>query len=443
MKHLDLTKDSTRKLFFHYLLPSISATLVTSIYILADSIMIGKGVGPDGIAALNIVLPLFTLFFGTGLLFGVGGSVLMSIANGSNNPLLGKQYFTTSVYSVTFLSILLLVIIQLAFEPLLYFLGATNVTFELASEYGRILVAGAPVFMFSALLQAFIRNDKDPNIAMLGVVTGGISNIILDYIFIYIFHWGMKGGAIATVIGSTITCLILLVHFFKKTNQLKLVKHGFSMKRLAKVASSGLSSFLIEISNGIVTFLFNIQLVKYIGDIGITVYSIIANSSFIVMSLANGVAQASQPILAVNFGAGKMKRVGEVKQLGLITTTIIGLIIVAIGALFPGVITGMFVHATDEILSLSIPAIRMYILAFLFMNLNIFISSYFQAVMKPQYAMGINLLRGLVLSSAFVLILPLFLGATGIWIAMPIVETISFTVAMILNCKSKNRMIGK
>lgn len=443
MKHLDLTKDSTRKLFFHYLLPSISATLVTSIYILADSIMIGKGVGPDGIAALNIVLPLFTLFFGTGLLFGVGGSVLMSIAIGSNNPLLGKQYFTTSVYSVTFLSILLLVIIQLAFEPLLYFLGATNVTFELASEYGRILVAGAPVFMFSALLQAFIRNDKDPNLAMLGVVTGGISNIILDYIFIYIFHWGMKGGAIATVIGSTITCLILLVHFFKKTNQLKLVKHGFSMKRLAKVASSGLSSFLIEISNGIVTFLFNIQLVKYIGDIGITVYSIIANSSFIVMSLANGVAQASQPILAVNFGAGKMKRVGEVKQLGLITTTIIGLIIVAIGALFPGVITGMFVHATDEILSLSIPAIRMYILAFLFMNLNIFISSYFQAVMKPQYAMGINLLRGLVLSSAFVLILPLFLGATGIWIAMPIVETISFTVAMILNCKSKNRMIGK
>jgi len=188
MKHLDLTKDSTRKLFFSYLLPSISATLVTSIYILADSIMIGKGVGPDGIAALNIVLPLFTLFFGTGLLFGVGGSVLMSIANGSNNPLLGKQYFTTSVISVTFLSIFLLIIMQLAFEPILYFLGATNVTFTLASEYGRTLVAGAPVFMFSALLQAFIRNDKDPNLSMIGVVTGGITNIILDYIFIYIVH---------------------------------------------------------------------------------------------------------------------------------------------------------------------------------------------------------------------------------------------------------------
>lgn len=437
MKQLDLKKDSTRKLFFSYLLPSISATLVTSIYILADSIMIGKGVGPDGIAALNIVLPLFTLFFGTGLLFGVGGSVLMSIANGSNNPLLGKQYFTTSVISVTFLSIFLLIIMQLAFEPILYFLGATDVTFKLASEYGRTLVAGAPVFMFSALLQAFIRNDKDPNLSMIGVISGGITNIILDYIFIYRFHWGMFGGAIATVIGSSITCLILVIHFFKETNQLKLVKNGFSMKRFVKVVTSGLASFLIEISNGIVTFLFNIQLVKYIGDIGITVYSIIANSSFIVMSLANGVAQASQPILAVNFGAGKNKRVDEVKHLGFITTTVIGSIIVALGALFPGVITGMFVHATDEILSLSIPAIRMYIIAFLFMNLNIFISSYFQSTMKPQYAMGINLLRGLILSSAFVLILPLFIGANGIWISMPIVETISFAIAMVLNYRAK------
>ncbi len=438
MKQLDLTGDSIKKIFFHYLLPSISATLVTSIYILADSIMIGKGIGPDGIAALNIVLPLFTLFFGTGLLFGVGGSVLMSIANGSNNPLLGKQYFTTSVFSVTVISFLLLVIIQLAFEPILYFLGATKVTFQLAAEYGRTLVAGAPVFMFSALLQAFIRNDKDPHLSMLGVVSGGIFNIILDYIFIYKFHWGMFGGAIATVIGSSITCLILMIHFFKKTNQLRLVKHGFSMKRFAKVVTSGLSSFLVEISNGIVTFLFNIQLVKYIGDIGITVYSIIANSSFIVMSLANGVAQASQPILAVNFGAGNRKRVGEVKHLGIITTTMIGFLIVILGILFPGVITGMFVHTTDEILSLAIPAIRMYILAFLFMNLNIFISSYFQAVMKPQYAMGINLLRGLILSSVFVLILPFFMGANGIWIAMPIVEVISFAIALLLNNRAKN-----
>jgi putative MATE family efflux protein len=400
--------------------------------------MIGKGVGPDGIAALNIVLPLFTLFFGTGLLFGVGGSVLMSIANGSNDPILGKQYFTTSVFSVTAISIFLLVIIQIAFEPILYFLGATNVTFTLASEYGRTLVAGAPIFMFSALLQAFIRNDKDPNLSMIGVIAGGISNIILDYIFIYKFHWGMFGGAIATVIGSTLTCLILLIHFFKKTNQLKLVKNGFTMKRFGKVVTSGLSSFLVEISNGIVTFLFNIQLVKYIGDIGITVYSIIANSSFIVMSLANGVAQAAQPILAINFGAGKKKRVGEVKHLGFITTTVIGSVIVALGALFPGVITGMFVHVTDEILSLSVPAIRMYILAFLFMNLNIFISSYFQSTMKSQYAMVINLLRGLILSSAFVLILPLFIGANGIWISMPIVETISFAVALSLNFRAKN-----
>ena len=436
MKSVDLIKDSPKKLFFHYLVPSISATLVTSIYILADSVMIGKGVGAQGIAALNIILPLFTIFFGIGLLFGVGGSVLMSVANGSNDPTLGKQYFTTSVWSVAVVALTVTVILQLSLRPVLMFLGATNVTYELASEYGRILIAGAPIFMFNALLQAFVRNDKDPNLAMIGVIMGGITNIILDYVFIYIFHWGMSGGAIATVIGSTVTISILVCHFFKKSNQLKLIKHGFSMHRLVRVVTNGLSSFLVELANGVVTMIFNIQLVKYIGDIGITVYSIIANSSFVVMSLANGVAQAAQPIIAVNFGAGKTKRVNQIWYLGFVTTTIIGTIIVLLGFLFPGMITSMFIHATEEILRISIPAIRIYIIAFLFMNLNIFISSYFQSVMKAHYAMGINLLRGFVLSSILLMVLPVFIGANGIWIAMPIVELVSVAVALILKYKA-------
>ncbi len=437
MKQIDLTKGSTRKIFMHYLLPSISATLVTSIYILADTIMIGKGVGPDGIAALNIVLPIFALFSGLGLLFGVGGSVLMSVAQGSNDYELGKKYFTTSTISVAVTSIILFIVLHTFLDSVLHLLGTTEVTFYLAKEYALIIVNSTPIFMFSSMLQAFVRNDKNPTLAMIGVISGGVSNIILDYIFIYELNLGMSGGAIATVLGSTITVAILITHFFHKSNTLKLVRHGFSKERLARVVTNGFSSFLVEMTNGVVTLLFNIQLVKYIGDIGITVYSIIANSSIVVLSLANGIAQAAQPILAVNYGAGKKKRVSEVQKLGMVCTTMIGIMIVFAGVLFPKVITHIFIHATDEILTLAVPAIRTYFVAFIFVNLNVFGSNYFQSVMQPQYAMGITLLRGIILSSGFVLILPAFLGAHGIWLAIPLAEALTFLIVYVLLQREK------
>lgn len=440
MKQLDLTKGSTRKLFIHYLLPSISATLVTSIYVLADTIMIGKGIGPDGIAALNIVLPIFTLFYGIGLLFGVGGAVLMSVAQGANDYDLGKKYFTTSTISNAVMSIILLINMHTFLSGILRTLGATDVTFELAKEYSLILVSGAPIFMFSSMLQAFVRNDKNPTLAMVGVISGGVTNIILDYIFIYICKWSMSGGAIATVIGSTVTVTILSAHFFRKSNTLKLVRNGFSLQRLVKIATNGFSSFLVEMANGVVTFLFNIQLVKYIGDIGITVYSIIANSSIVVMSLANGVAQAAQPIFAVNFGARQKKRVSEVRRLGMICTAIIGAFMVALGVLFPEMITRIFIHATDEILALAVPAIRVYFTAFIFVNLNIFGSNYFQSVMQPQFAMVITLLRGIFLSCGLVLLLPVMFGANGIWLAIPIAEALTFAVVAILLVRDKKQL---
>lgn len=429
MKQIDLTKGSPKQLFFRYLFPSISATLVTSIYILADSVMIGKGVGANGIAALNIILPIFTLFFGTGLLFGVGGAVLMSVAQGSHDYELGKKYFTTSICSVAVVSVILLLLLEFSLNSVLKFLGATEATYEYAKEYARILIGGAPVFMFSSMLQTFVRNDKNPNLAMIAVITGGVTNIVLDYVFIYLLRMGMAGGAIATVIGSTATVVILCTHFFKKSSTLKIVKHGFSIKRFGKIVTNGFSSFLVEMAGGVVTFLFNIQLVRYIGDIGITVYSIIANNSFVVMSLANGVAQAAQPIIAVNFGAGEKKRVKEVRNLGFLCSTVIGSLVVVSGLLAPQLLTQIFVHTTDEILELAVPAIRIYYIAFLFMNVNVFGSNYFQSVMKPQYAMIISTLRGLVLSCIMVVVLPLILDAFGIWLAMPIVE---FVTAMVV-----------
>lgn len=438
-KQINLVNDPIKRLFLHYLFPSISATLVTSIYILADTIFIGQGVGGKGIAALNIILPMFSLFFGIGLLFGVGGAVLMSISLGQGDTKTGQSYFTISFFLNLIISIVLLLVFITNFESIMYLFGATEEIMPLVIEYGIPFVIATPLFMFSALLQAFVRNDKAPKTAMAGVIIGGISNIILDYLFVFVFNMGMFGASFATILGTIISLVIFTTHFFKKNNNLKFV-FDFSMKKFTRIITTGFSSFLIEVSNGVVICLFNIQLVSLVGNIGITAYGILSNSALVAMSLSNGIAQAAQPIISTNFGANRHNRISSVAKMGILACGVIGLLGMAIGELFPEAITAAFVNPTPEILTISIPAVKIYFISFLILPINIFATTYFQSVMKPKFSFTITLLRGLIICSVLVLILPKLFGLTGIWAVIPITElaTLFIIFALIKRTKSKS-----
>ncbi len=271
MKKANLLEDPVKKLFLRYLMPSISATLVTSIYILADTLMIGRGVGAIGIAALNLLLPLYSLFFGTGLLFGVGGGVLLSISKGKGDEHGAREYFTAALCMAAVAGVFYVTAGHLLFDPVTKFLGRNETMDLYVREYGRILVWGAPVFLLSSFLQAFVRNDRAPKMAMAAVITGGVTNVILDYIFIFPMNMGMAGAAAATVIGSCLTLGILITHLFSKGSSLKIVL-GFKWRKAGEIVVNGLSSFLLETCSGIVMFLFNRQLLAYVGDLGVVVY---------------------------------------------------------------------------------------------------------------------------------------------------------------------------
>ncbi len=432
MQQVDLLKEAPKKLFFRYLVPSISATLVTSIYVLADTIMIGQGIGADGIAALNYILPIFNLFFGTGLLLGVGGGVLMSVANGSGNKELGNTYFTSSVIWGAIIGLIYMILGSVFLKPIGYMLGSDASNIHLFTSYGRYLIGFAPVFIFSSLLQAFVRNDHAPKRAMVAVISGGVMNIILDYIFIFIFKMGMMGGAIATVLGSVTSVTILLTHFISQQNTMRFVKIKSPFKILVSTLHSGFPSFLIEMASGIVVLIFNLQLLKYVGQNGVVVYSIIANTAIVAMSLFNGVSQGAQPIMATNYGAKQMERVIEVRRLAVMTAMLIGGIIFALGALFPQIAVNAFVKPTPEITQMASSAIRIYFTAFIVMSLNIVYSTYFQSVLKANLSMIICLLRGVIISIVLVLVLPQFWGVTGIWLVMPITELVTAMIALAL-----------
>ena len=218
----EFIQKPVRQLFFHYLIPAICGTMVTSIYVLADTIFIGKRLGATALAALNISLPIYNIFFGLGLLSGVGGSVLMSICRGKSQKEEGNTYFTTALLLNFALLLISMTVCVLFMEDIAWLLGGTEETLPYIMDYLPYIIWGMGTYFFSSFLQTFIRNDGAPKLAMNGVIAGGVTNIVLDYIFLYPMNMGMKGAALATVLGSSLTVVILCTHFFTKKNQLNL-----------------------------------------------------------------------------------------------------------------------------------------------------------------------------------------------------------------------------
>lgn len=427
----NLTDESVSKLFFRYLIPSICGTMVTSIYVLADTIIIGKGIGIDAMAALNIVLPLFNLFFGSGLLFGVGGSVLMSIARGKKDDNTGCRYFSIAFILNLIVCIVLTALFSVFLKPIVRVLGATDVTMPYILEYAPYIIGGLVFFSFSSFLQTFVRNDGAPKLSMIAVITGGVTNIILDMLLVFTFGMGMAGAAIASVIGSVVTVFILTWHFFSKNNGLHFYFKGVRFKDSALIFNNGITSFFLEISSGIVMFVFNLQILKYIGDIGISLYGVITNTVIVVNCLCNGVNQAAQPLISVNFGAGFINRVNDVKKIGMRVAFIICSFIALAGLIVPDFFTYLFMNPNEEILMMSKSAIRIYFAGFFAMGINMFATGYLQSTLKPLQSLILCLCRGCFLSILFVFILPIIFGTKGIWLAMPFAEFVSVIMACI------------
>lgn len=444
MNTQDFLNKPVKQVFMRYLVPSVFATMVTSIYVLADTIIVGKGIGTIAVAALNIVLPLYNIFFGLGLLFGVGGSVLMSILRGEGDEKGSNAYFSTSLVAMCVVLALSLAFFTAFMEKIALVFGGTPETMPYIMDYMPYIVWGMGLFFFSSYLQTFIRNDGAPRLAMYAVVSGGVANIILDYVFVYNFNMGMAGAAIATVMGSGLTVVILLTRFFTKKNNLHFSLKGVRPSFIKNIILNGFASFLIEVASGVTIFVFNIQLLKYAGNTGVSVYSIISNTAIVVVCLCKGINQAAQPLLSTNYGAGLYERTDKIRSLAVKVSIIICAVPVIMGLVVPDFFTYIFINPDSAILSMSAPAIRIYFVGFMMLGINMVFICYFQAILKNGYSMIICLMRGLILVVAFAYIFPLFMDVTGIWLAVPAAETITmlFGIYLIYFKKSAKREIN-
>ena len=443
MEKLNLLKDDEKKVFYHYLIPSICSTLVTSIYILVDTLIIGQGVGAEGISALNIFLPFFAIYNGIGLMFGLGGGILISMEDGMGNKEKSNKYFISSLIAVAAVGLIFTIFTNIFLEEISYFLGANKNSIDLVLEYGRCIALFTPVFITTNFLAPVVRNKKAPRLAMVSVLIGAGLNIILDYIFVFPMNMGMIGAALATVIGSFTTAIVLLTYFIPKKNRIEVCLKDVSIKMIKRIISCGGSSFLMEVASGFVIFIFNIQILKYIGDIGIVVYGIISNCVLVGMALFNGVGQASQPIIATNYGANKNKRVKVVLKYAMITTILIGFALYAVVFMFTEEVIYVFVKANSEIVSMGIPAIRAYLSAFCIMNINVLVCNYFQSVNKEKVSIFISSIRGFLLNVVLVLSLPIIFGGSSLWFVVPMTELITLIGIVIYIGKLKKDINNK
>lgn len=423
---MDFLNGKIKNIYFKYLAAAFGSALITSIYSIVDMAMVGQYHGPDGSAALAVVAPVWNIIYSFGLLMGIGGSVLFSTIRGKaeGQEKQSNEYFTASVIGSVVLAAIIWIAVIFFDRQLLLLFGAQDNTLFLAREYVKPIKFAIPFFLFNQMLAAYLRNDKNPALATGAVLAGGIFNVFGDYFFVFTCDMGAYGAGLATAIGSAMTFVVMLSHFFMKKNTLRLVRPERLLKKLRKIVVTGFATFFIDVAMGILTILFNRQIMKYLGTNALAVYGVIVNISTFAQCCAYSVGQAAQPIISTNLGAGRGDRIRQTLKYALGTTAFFGIFWTVLSLAVPNMFIRIFMSPTREVLQIAPGIFRCYGISFLLLPLNIFSTYYFQALMKPKAAFIVSVARGLLISGIFIYLLPAVAGASSIWFAMPITELI-------------------
>ena len=432
---MDLLKDDIKPLYFKYLAASFGSTLIMSIYALVDTIVIGHYEGPDGTAAVAAITPLWTVMFAFGLMFGIGGSVLMAQNRGAGDEEKARRFFTSSVFAAITVAALLTVLYLVFLPQLIRFCGARGHVLTLGCRYMRWIAATLPSFLIAQALVPFIRSDGSPLHATYSVMAGGIFNVFGDLFFVFGLDMGISGAGLATAIGELISFTCLVSYFFRKKCRLRLAHPGrYVFSYIKKIFQVGISNFVIDLAMGILNVMFNNQVMALLDSSALAVYGVISNLATNVQTFGYAIGESAQSIYSTNFGARQHKRTQEAFRLAASAAFLVGAICLVLTECVPFLIVRIYMSATPQVLQIAPRVLRTYGIAFIFLVFNVSSTYYFQAIAKPAVSLSISLARGFVLSGILVYLLPLVFGAGSLWTCVPITE---FAVFLYVNFRLK------
>lgn len=418
--------------FFKFVLPSVLSMVFMALYTVVDGIFVARYSGPDALAAINIVLPLFSLAGGLGIMAASGGSAIVGIQLGAGKRDEANKLFSMIVSATTLLSLVLAGLTLIGFNPLLHALGATARLMPYAKIYGLMIALMLPVFILKILLEFFMRIDGKPNLSLILSVSGGVINIVLDWLFMAQFHMGIAGAALATAIGAVVSLSIGIWYFFTQST-LKFTWVPWDQKQLLDVAFNGSSEMLTELSTGITTFLFNITAMKFAGETGLAALSILLYTHFLLMSVFLGFSSGVAPLISYAHGANERAVLEQLIRRSRRYIFMASITIVLFTVIKADLLTVIFVPTHSKVYAMTFEAIQLFAATFVFMGINIFASAKYTALNNGKVSALIALLRSLIGTLLGLLLLPPFFGLTGLWLVIPFSEALTFMLVFYLS----------
>lgn len=411
--------------FLKYSSLNVLGMIALSCYILADTFFVSKALGADGLAALNLAIPVYSFISGSGLMIGMGGGIKYSIAKSQGAAQRADQTFTNSAVLTAVIAACFFLTGLLASGPLALLLGADGTVYEMTRTYLQVILLFAPMFMTNNLLLCFIRNDGAPQLSMAAMITGSLSNVVLDYVFMFPLGMGIFGAVLATGLAPVISILVLSPYLLRRKNQFHLRKCRISGKLALGIFSSGLPSLITEVSSGIVMIVFNTIILGIAGNIGVAAYGVIANLSLVVMSIYTGISQGIQPLLSSGYGTGNRKKTQSVLRYALVSAVLISVVVYVCVFFGAEPIAAVFNSEQNATLqSIAVTGLKIYFTACVFAGFNIILSVYFTSTENALPAHIISILRGFVVIIPMAFLLSAAAELTGVWAAFPATELI-------------------
>lgn len=429
---IQLSDHFTYPKLFRFTLPSIAMMVFTSIYGVVDGFFVSNFAGKTAFAAINLVMPFIMILGGMGFMVGTGGTALVSSILGAGDKERANRYFSMMIlFTVIFGAVL--TVVGLAFmEPISRFLGATPEMMESCVLYGRIVNGFTIMFMLQNVFQSFLIAAERPHLGLWTTISAGVTNMVLDAFFVGVLRWGVAGAALATGMSQTVGAAIPLV-FFLSPNKSPLCLRAAKLewKPIIKACGNGSSELMSNVSGSVVAMVYNVQLLRYLGENGISAYGVLMYVQFIFVAIFVGYSVGSSPIISFHYGARNTPELRNMFRKSVTLMSIAGVVLCVAAYLMASPLAKLFVGYDRELYELTCHAFRLYCLSFLLAGLNIFFSSLFTALNNGAVSAAISFLRTLLFQTGCVIVLPMLIDVDGLWLATLIADIFAGIISVI------------
>lgn len=428
---IQLSEHFTYKKLIRFTIPTILMMIFTSIYGVVDGIFVSNCVGSDAFAAVNLIMPALMILGTIGFMIGTGGSALVSKTIGEGKKDKANEYFSMLIYLLIIAGFILSIVGIIFIKPISVMLGAEGDILNYCVTYGRVLLIALIPFVLQNSFQSFLVVAEKPQMGLMISIASGVTNMILDFLFIYVLKMGVIGAAFATGISQFVGGIIPLLFFIRKNNSLlKLTKAKFELKAILQACTNGSSEMLTNLSMSLVNMLYNIQLMKYAGSDGVVAYGIIMYVGFIFIGTYLGYSIGTAPIIGYNYGAENKDELKNLVKKSLRLILITSIVMTGVAEILSKLLASIFVSYDLKLLEMTTRAIRLFALSYIISGFNIFASSFFTALNNGLVSAAISFFRTLVFQVVMILLLPLLWGIDGIWLAVVFAEILALMVSI-------------